>query len=339
MNVDPHSQYTSAQHPPAPGRRAPDGSVWNGSFWELPPGGPGGPSPDQLRQRARDAARPRLDAGRSTRSDLSTTTIASILLVAAAAITAVLIDGSGQGMAPGLVATLSAGAGLVLGGVVILVQRFRMDDRSWYVARSDARSMGSGAAIGLDVLQAFLGYVPAVALTVGAAGAGERLLSLTGFACAMLVGLTLAVWVSREPLRGDGNRRNRSHEWIHEEIVGFTRRGRAARWSRFLLGVVMGVAAAATGVLVPAPAPEVGTMVGLLVIGAVAGWIFFGVQAWWDNLDRRVSKPAGREPRARTEPERPEPERGDPERLEQDRDRRTGGPVLPDPPSGHVPPW
>ncbi|MGC5629640.1 hypothetical protein ACPYO6_15505 [Georgenia sp. Z1344] len=287
---------------PPPGARRADGGVWNGRFWELPPGGPGGLSVDQLRDDARARSGRPIDPGRSTRSDLTTTTIASIVLTAVAAPAAVLIDADGpDDMAPGLIATLAAGAGVVVGGVVLLLQRFRVHERAWYVARSDARSMGPLTALGLDLAQALLGYAAPVGLAIGAAAAGERLLSLAGFASTMFVGLTLAVWGSRDPLRGDGFRRNLRHEWIHEVVDGFARRGRATRWTRFLLGVVLGSAAGAVAVVVPEPTPEAGMMVGILVVMAIAGWIFFGIHAWWDKVERKAfsTAPGGTRPEER----------------------------------------
>lgn len=298
-----HGSGPSGGPAPAPGTHAADGSVWNGQFWELPPDGKGGPSIDELRREARTGTGRQIDPGRSTRSDLTTTTVASIVLAGVAVLAATLIDAYGpDDMAPGLVATLAAGAGFVVGGMVILGQRFRMDSRAWYVARSDARSVGPASALGLDLVQALLGYAAPVGLTVGAAAAGERLHSLTGFAATMLVGVTLAVWVSREPLRGDGHRRNRHHEWIHEVVAGFSRRGRATRWTRFLLGVVVGAAAGGVAVAVPppTPTPEAGMMVGIVVVLAIAGWIFFGIQSWWDRFDRRISSTSRRDGGRRT---------------------------------------
>lgn len=284
---EPMTDQYGQGHAPATGTRAPDGSVWNGQFWEMPPGGAGGPSVDALRAEARRTRDGRTDGVRSSRSDLVATTLASVVLSAVAAVVAVLL-GSDTAMEPGLVATLASGAGLVVGGVIIVVQHLRMDRKNWYITRSDRRSMGAGAAIGVDVLQAVLGYLAPVALTVAGAAAEDRVLALSGSTSAVWVGLTVAIWAGRGPLRADRRKVNGNVPGRQEVVQSPVRRGRAVRWTRFLIGFVLGVAGALPSVLVPAPAPETGLIIGLVLAGAVTGWIFFAFEAWWQSWGNRA---------------------------------------------------
>lgn len=261
---------------PPPGTTAPDGSVWNGSFWEAPPGGPTAPGIEDLRAAA-PVVSPEKSPSRSAFSDMLGTTLGSVVMVVAAAIAAWLfITFAPPSVDPAAQATASALAGGVVGVAALGVQRAVVDWRSWYVSRT--RGYPAGAVLRLDLMQWLLMVLPPLVLAAVGAVMSDRVLAMTGAVCASLVGIALMGYAPSECL----TRRPRRRDATSAEDPA----SRSLRWARFWLMALFGLAAGAAHLLVPPPVgPVAGILVGSIALAAAVA-IALPIMRWWEQLGR-----------------------------------------------------
>ncbi|MGC5614580.1 hypothetical protein [Georgenia sp. Z1491] len=201
------------------------------------------------------------------------TTLGSLLMAAASVGVLFLVTTYGDATAPGANAAVSAGIAGIAYGVVRVVQDARMDKRSWYVARSDRRSMGLTAAIGVDLVQNVLLYAPPVTLTVLAAELGDRTLALTGAICAIILGVLTTSWSVRYPLPYTGLQQTSWRYRPYAPDPEFVRRSVGARLLRLPVGVPLGLAGAVTVLLVTEPRPGLVMTVTLMALVGLANGV------------------------------------------------------------------
>ncbi|MGO1833604.1 MAG: hypothetical protein ACTH0C_02935 [Actinomycetaceae bacterium] len=263
---DPHPGPDGAT--PPPGTTRPDGSVWNGTFWEAPPGGHGAPTVEDLRA-AGPAVPPGTRPTRSAVSDILGTTLGAVAMAAAAWAAAWLfVSYAPPSVAPGAQAAVSAFAGSVVGLITVGIHRLVVDGRSWYVSR--ARVFRAGIVLGLDLAQWLLTVLPAIVVTAAGAITSDRVLAMAGAACASVVGIALMAYAPSEYLTRRARRRD----------------ARAAsltlRWGRFWLMALIGGVAGLAHLLVPPPlGPVAAILVGSVVLAVLIA-LALPVARWWN---------------------------------------------------------